>query len=80
MASKPKYFQLTIPLRNLLNEIQASDLDVYGYRELILLTLRTGRYHAGDQAWLNCVRRKWINHLKEKQNKKRIYEIYLRDE
>lgn len=67
-TNKIDYKILTPELRELLVTIQKTPypLDVYGYTELIDTVLNENRYRVADTIWLNTVRRKWINYLKEK--------------
>ena len=60
-------YKLTPELKQLLVDIQNSDMDTYGYSELILSTITLEKYNEFDRDWLNTVRRKWINHLKKEK-------------
>jgi hypothetical protein len=79
MAKNIKWHYLTDELHKLLLTIK-SEMNIDGYDDLIDFTIKTRKYHPADQIWLQAVRRKWINHLKEKKNKERIYKIYLEDD
>jgi hypothetical protein len=79
MGKNIKFYYLTDELHKLLLTIKAT-LDTTGYDDLVDHTIKTRKYHHKDQVWLMCVRRKWVNHLKAKQEKKRIYKIYLQDD
>ena len=55
MAIKPKFFQLTNDLRNLLLLIQGLGGD-YPHQSLVEMTLSSNQYHKNDRGWLNKVR------------------------
>ena len=60
MAIKPKFFQLTDELRNLLILIQRIGGD-YPHQSLVKMTLSSNQYHKNDREWLNKVRGYYIN-------------------
>lgn len=74
-----KFHYLTDELYKLLLEIREK-MDTTGYDQLVDFTIKTRKYHHADQVWLQVVRRKWIDHLKAKKQKERIYKIYLQDD
>jgi|TARA_B110000908_G_scaffold19809_1_gene22361 hypothetical protein len=55
MAIKPKFFQLTNDLRNLLLLIKSIGGD-YPHQSLVEMTLSSNQYHKNDREWLNKVR------------------------
>lgn len=63
-VSQIKTYLLTPPLKKLLKQIQNSDMDLYGYEELIISTLKTGKYNETDRGWLQVIRTKWIRYIK----------------
>jgi hypothetical protein len=55
MAIKPKFFPLTVDLKNLLILIQRIGGD-YPHQSLVNMTLSSNQYHKNDREWLNKVR------------------------
>lgn len=58
---------LTPELKQLLVDIQNSNMDTHGYSELIRSTITLEKYNEIDRDWLNIVRRKWIDYLKKEK-------------